>query len=73
MTMSARLPPTHALLDLLAKLYGRRPFPFQTLKFPGRDATAPSQRLHPLLVHSGALHVRRVAGDGGRRTPTQAH
>ena len=51
----------HAVLDLLQKLYGRRPFPFQTLNFP----VGTQQHLH-----SGAGRGSRLVR--GARGPASA-
>jgi len=48
----------HAVLDLLAKLYGRRPFPFQTLNFP----VGTQQHLHSDSVHFSSIPERFMCG-----------
>jgi len=46
------------ILDLLAKLYGRRPFPFQTLNFP----VGTQQHLHSDSNHFSSLPERFMCG-----------
>lgn len=47
-----------AVLDLLAKLYGRRPFPFQTLNFP----VGTQQPLHSDSIHFSCIPERFMCG-----------
>lgn len=46
------------ILDLLAKLYGRRAFPFQTLNFP----VGTQQHLHSDSIHFSAIPERFMCG-----------
>lgn len=46
------------ILELLAKLYGRRPFPFQTLNFP----VGTQQRLHSDSIHFSSIPERFMCG-----------
>ncbi|MBD2840983.1 phytanoyl-CoA dioxygenase family protein [Erythrobacter rubeus] len=46
------------MLDLLGKLYGRRPFPFQTLNFP----VGTQQAAHADAVHFSSLPERFMCG-----------
>ena len=48
----------HAVLDLLQKLYGRRPFPFQTLNFP----VGTQQHLHSDSIHFSCIPERFMCG-----------
>jgi len=47
-----------AVLDLLGKLYGRRPFPFQTLNFP----VGTQQAAHTDAVHFSSMPERFMCG-----------
>lgn len=47
-----------AVLDLLQKLYGRRPFPFQTLNFP----VGTQQQLHSDSIHFSSIPERFMCG-----------
>jgi hypothetical protein len=47
-----------AVLELLGKLYGRRPFPFQTLNFPVGTA----QPLHSDSIHFSSIPERFMCG-----------
>jgi hypothetical protein len=47
-----------AVLDLLERLYGRRPFPFQTLNFP----VGTQQPLHSDSVHFSSIPERFMCG-----------
>jgi len=47
-----------AILDLLSRLYGRRPFPFQTLNFPYGS----QQRAHSDSVHFSSYPERWMCG-----------
>ena len=46
------------ILDLLCKLYGRRPFPFQTLNFP----VGTQQHLHSDSIHFSSIPERFMCG-----------
>lgn len=46
------------ILDLLRKLYGRRPFPFQTLNFP----VGTQQHLHSDSIHFSSIPERFMCG-----------
>ena len=46
------------VLDLLAKIYGRRPFPFQTLNFP----VGTQQHLHSDSIHFSCIPERFMCG-----------
>ena len=46
------------VLDLLGKLYGRRPFPFQTLNFP----VGTQQHLHSDSIHFSCIPERFMCG-----------
>ena len=48
----------HALRDLLQRLYGRRPFPFQTLNFP----VGTQQHLHSDSIHFSSIPERFMCG-----------
>lgn len=47
-----------AILNLLGKLYGRRPFPFQTLNFP----VGTEQHLHSDSIHFSSIPERFMCG-----------
>lgn len=53
-----RLAVNSAVLELLAKLYGRRPFPFQTLNFP----VGTQQHFHTDAVHFSTVPERFMCG-----------